>query len=194
MHDGIGAKYLLSLSLALVFSAAIHSQEVHRTNLRDFRLPVYIEAGRQDEVKQLVLYISTNRGISWERYATSSPKGGHFDVNVPGDGEYWFLLQIVDQSGKANPAEVTDHPPTMKVLVEADAKAQRQRAARPASQVEKKTTKPAPAATSRQELHAVQAQLRGLQTELNDLSVNEIRARLQEIRQKLRSASRKMNR
>jgi hypothetical protein len=86
--------------------------------LRSFRLPFSIRPEDQARIKWVVLYISTDRGKSWELYTRVTPDKGAFLVDVERDGSYWFAVQVIDNGDARDPANVSDLRPKMKIRVQ----------------------------------------------------------------------------
>src|SRR5438874_1318064 len=87
-------------------------------NQRSFSVPIKIEAGRRQEIRELVLYSSSDQGKTWNQQAVATPDKDSFPFVAPIDGVYWLQLVIVDRKGNRDPADVYRAPPAMKVLVD----------------------------------------------------------------------------
>lgn len=87
-------------------------------SLRNFNIPINIDPYRRQEIKELVLYVSSDQGKNWTEGGTASPDQSAFAYNAPGDGLFYFNLVIVDRAGRRDPADVRTAPPAMRVLVD----------------------------------------------------------------------------
>lgn len=91
------------------------------TQYRTFRIPFRLDPAEADRLKAIELYVSKDQGATWERYHSTSPSGRDFTYRSEGDGEYWFGVRTVDSLGKAQPANVDDLTPGLKVIVDSQA-------------------------------------------------------------------------
>jgi hypothetical protein len=65
---------------------------------------------------EIRLYVSADRGASWQIYDRVAPEQGHFLFRAPADGPYWFILRTLDRSGQLRPQRVDG--PGLCVLVD----------------------------------------------------------------------------
>jgi hypothetical protein len=92
--------------------------DVSPINQRKFEIPIQVDAASRSKIKELKLFSSTDEGRSWQEVAVTSPDKGAFIYYAPADGVYWFSVQIVDQQGRLDPADIYKAPPGQKVLVD----------------------------------------------------------------------------
>jgi hypothetical protein len=85
---------------------------------RNFSIPIKIDPARRQEIKELILYSSTDQGMHWNEEAHAGPERESFIFNAPADGLYWFTLCIVDQKGNKEPPDVAKAGPSQKILVD----------------------------------------------------------------------------
>jgi hypothetical protein len=90
--------------------------EIEWTNA-SANIPIMYAEGRKAEIRQLVLYMSTDRGGSWTQTAVAQPGQEHFRFTATKNGPYWFVLVIETQDGKREPAEVNRAEPGLKMHV-----------------------------------------------------------------------------
>jgi hypothetical protein len=70
---------------------------------------------------QIQLFVSNDRGSSWQLYAKSPANSPNqqFTFRANGDGEYWFILRTLDRSGQLRPETIT--APGMRVQIDTHA-------------------------------------------------------------------------
>ncbi len=85
---------------------------------RVFRIPIEVAAERTESIKELRLFVSTDQGNTWTRVASVAPSQRSFTFRSRADGEYWFGLSYVDQSGRAEPEDMRQQTPGLKVVVD----------------------------------------------------------------------------
>ncbi len=70
-----------------------------------FSIPFRID-GAVDKSRRPVevrLYVSGDRGATWQLYSTVPPDAKHFLFRAGGDGRYCFLVRTLDRSGRLRP-------------------------------------------------------------------------------------------
>jgi hypothetical protein len=85
---------------------------------RVFRIPIEVAAERTESIKELRLFVSTDQGNTWTRVASVAPSQRSFTFRSRADGEYWFGLSYVDQAGRAEPEDMRQQAPGLKVVVD----------------------------------------------------------------------------
>jgi hypothetical protein len=104
-------------------SAKAHSagkaaeNDVWDVNCRSMRFPLSVEAPRRDAIKKLLFYVSTDCGRSWKKVAEAEPSAKSFRFDAPGDGVYWFAVQVLMKDGTEEP-KTADLSPSMKVHID----------------------------------------------------------------------------
>ena len=96
--------------------------KVTYTKNTTFHLPVQMDEATRAGLREVCLYVKAG-SADWVRQETGLPSMSHFSYKVPRDGEYWFSLVTVDKAGKMNPADVSQDPPGLRVLVDTQAPA-----------------------------------------------------------------------
>jgi len=107
----------LALTCALLTAGQAPSDVVY-TNLRTGRIPPVINPERTAEIRELQLFMSPDRGRSWNQVDKITPDKDGFSYSVPCDGEYWYHVVIVNQQGKQEPSDLYKTPPMMKLIVD----------------------------------------------------------------------------
>ena len=83
-----------------------------------FGIPFRIDPAEQawrDPV-EVQLFVSGNRGASWDLYSKVEPARRRFMFRAGADGEFWFLVRTLDRSGQAWPRGPA--APEMRVVVD----------------------------------------------------------------------------
>ena len=79
-------------------------------NLRNFNIPINVDPYRRQEIRDLVLMVSSDQGKNWSEAGTATPEQSVFAYNAPGDGLYYFNLVIVDRQGRRDRPTSAPHP------------------------------------------------------------------------------------
>jgi hypothetical protein len=106
------------LMACLVMAPGTDTTDFWSLNQRDFLIPVKIEAGRRDEIKELILAYSADKGQTWVQHARTESDREGFNFYAPQDGLYYFTIVIVDKKGKMDPVNLREAPARMKILVD----------------------------------------------------------------------------
>ncbi len=93
---------------------------------KHIRIPVNFNENRVGSLRELILYVSSNRGKTWEVTAKHSDRIADikgFDFDAPGNGIYWFALVTVDADGQRAPADDDKNlKPALKVKIDLEKK------------------------------------------------------------------------
>ncbi len=120
---------LLAWACLLLGPSAPGDDVVH-FNLRDFTIPINIQPDKLGQVREVVLYGSTDMGRSWEAIGRASAdkfakaaaeKPGErpgFTFQAKSDGMHYFSIAIVDQRGVQDPLDVSRAPVGQKILID----------------------------------------------------------------------------
>jgi hypothetical protein len=85
---------------------------------RAFKVPVTIPLALRPGIREMVLYVSRDRGKSWDRVASEPPEKDSFRFEVQADGEYWLLIATVNHQGKQHPESPYGRPPHQKIVID----------------------------------------------------------------------------
>ena len=115
--------------VALLLSAAPcqpDGPDVTRITGRNFTIPFQVDPGgrRVQDFSRVELYVSWDKGKTWEMVAAKAPKESRFIFHSPRDGLAWFATRLIDVQGKAYPEKLGPQHVAQKVLIDT-------RAARP---------------------------------------------------------------
>src|SRR5262249_23012366 len=103
------ARFLLGLLVAAgccapAAAGPIPSGPIHTNKLR-FRIPFHYDPQemQQLEAKEIRLYLSRDRGRTWQQINNVTPEAAKFNFQAQSDGEYWFAVRTVDVRGRLHP-------------------------------------------------------------------------------------------
>lgn len=82
---------------------------------RTFEIPFSMSPDRV--FKQLLLHVSTDRK-SYARVASTSKREGQFTFTAKGDGWHYFIVQVEENDGTLQPAQVNLASPSLQVYVD----------------------------------------------------------------------------
>ncbi|HJZ91667.1 MAG TPA: hypothetical protein VKE40_12405 [Gemmataceae bacterium] len=86
-------------------------------NSPTMKIPIDYHPGKRAEIKELLLYVSSDQGQTWQHHATATPdRDTFFTFNAPADGVYWFNMVVVDKALRREPPDVFKVTPALKVL------------------------------------------------------------------------------
>ncbi|MCI0743092.1 MAG: hypothetical protein L0Y72_29025 [Gemmataceae bacterium] len=83
---------------------------------RQFRIPFNLPP--DGRYKQLLLFVSTDQGKSWQPSAAAPPEQKHFLFLADRDGYFWFAVQTVDLDKRLNPPTLEGVTPSLKVIID----------------------------------------------------------------------------
>jgi hypothetical protein len=92
-------------------------KDVVEVQTRRIVIPVQVDPDRQQDIDRLRLFVSEDRGKTWLPLAECRPSEKQFSLAAPGDGLYWFAVQVLLKNGAPEPPKVTDLQPGQKVYV-----------------------------------------------------------------------------
>ncbi len=107
----------LTLSCLLLCLGQV-GQDIWYTNERVFEIPINMTPALKQEIKGLVLYVSANKGGSWEEATRVTPEAKSFVVRTPTDGEFWYRVACINRAGNQDPPNIFDAPETKKIIVD----------------------------------------------------------------------------
>jgi hypothetical protein len=119
---GLGLALLLGLFAPARHAVAAESGQdvpVIYHNSRSFRIPFNINPAERRRIKEVLLCVSEDRGLTWKPVSSkTTPDRGVLAYRAPSDGEYWFAVQTLDDEGRLYPPDTADIEPRMKVFVD----------------------------------------------------------------------------
>jgi hypothetical protein len=107
----------LTLACVLLATGQV-PDDVAAFNQVRVRLPIEIQPARRQEISQITLYVSADKGQTWNQEAVALPDKTEFTFNAPADGEYWFRVATKDLRGRQEPENIYQGPPAQKILID----------------------------------------------------------------------------
>lgn len=86
-------------------SAAVTSSPVY-TSKTQFRIPYHYDQAEIDRLgaREIRLYVSTDRGVTWNHLQSVPPTTRKFPFEATQDGEYWFSVRTLDSQNQLHPS------------------------------------------------------------------------------------------
>src|SRR4051794_6840409 len=83
---------------------------------RSFLFPVAVDPDEKASISHIALFVSRDRGNTGKEPSRIAPDKDSVTYHAPGDGLYWFTLQVVSKDGSRNPTDVARAPVGQKVV------------------------------------------------------------------------------
>lgn len=90
-------------SLSAVACLASGMLSVPEINTPHIAIPINYDRRRAPDIRTLEVWMSYDRGHSWNRVAAVEPPAGEVRYHLSRDGEYWFGLHIEMKDGHVEP-------------------------------------------------------------------------------------------
>ena len=81
-------------------------------------LPIQVDERQRSSLREFLLYVKEGPSAPWLLKQKAPPSQTGFECRLSQDGEYWFSVVTIDQSGKATPADVASEPPSVIVVLD----------------------------------------------------------------------------
>jgi hypothetical protein len=94
----------------LLVAAGQAPDDVFYTNQLNHRVPINIQPTRRPEIRELRLFVSSDKGAKWQQVSTITPEKDGFVFFGQGDGEYWLCPATVNRLGKQDPENIYKAP------------------------------------------------------------------------------------
>jgi hypothetical protein len=107
-----------TLMLAWMLAASPAPGDVYYLNQHQLRIPISVDPARRAEIKELILFMSSDEGKTWHEQAVASPDQDAFPFYAPKDGMYWFSVCVINQQNKREPPDPLAVPPNQKILID----------------------------------------------------------------------------
>jgi hypothetical protein len=108
---------LAVLGFGIPTGPVVVPRDVLECPAQSFAMPLRLAPEVQGKVRQIRVFVSQDRGKTWEHYKDYKPAAEKVTYHAPEDGLYWFALQLVFNDGNRDPVEVDDLVPVRKVYV-----------------------------------------------------------------------------
>jgi hypothetical protein len=82
-----------------------------------FQIP-FTASPNKSRLRQLQLFVSTDRGRTWQPSAAITPDQASFKFEAEQDGLYWFTVQTLDLDNRYYPPTLERAQPSLKVVVD----------------------------------------------------------------------------
>jgi hypothetical protein len=102
----------------LALAAGAPQSDVVYLNQRNFKVPLDVKPDQRPHISQLILFVSTNQGRTWQQEAVCTADKDGLAYYAPRDGLYWLTVDVVDRNGNHNPRDVAKAPPSQKVVID----------------------------------------------------------------------------
>src|SRR5262249_15701465 len=73
---------------------------------RAIQIPINFNPPRRHEIRELLLFVSTDQGATWNQEARAKPDSQFFSFYAANDGVYWFAIAILDVNNQLNPPDL----------------------------------------------------------------------------------------
>lgn len=83
-----------------------------------FTIPFRIAADRRPQVREVLLYLSRDRGRSWQVVARTNPNQEGFPYQAFQDGPHWFSVALLDANNRQEPLNIYTAPVGQKLVVD----------------------------------------------------------------------------
>lgn len=111
------------LCLALATDPVELPSDTKEIQMRRFVMPFAINPDRKDAILRVRLFVSENRGKTWEHVKDYEPSDKQANFTAERDGHFWFALQVELKDGKREPEEKGALIPAIKVYVNTEREA-----------------------------------------------------------------------
>lgn len=91
--------------------------KMYFTNQADLQIPFRLGKAEGD-IRALNLFVSEDRGATYQLVEQASPRSKAFRFRAPRDGVYWFVVQTEGPAGHLEPADPRKTAPPIKVCVD----------------------------------------------------------------------------
>src|SRR5258707_369116 len=106
MFASICVAFLVSQASAVTKDAPKQDEHVFKIGSRDLEFPINVDPARMNDMKEIQLFASWDKGKSWECIAKAKPNVPAIHVRVKRDGLAWFAIRTLDVKGIADPADL----------------------------------------------------------------------------------------
>lgn len=120
---GVGLGIALAVAVAAPRAALAAAQQAGSVPVvfedeTTFRIPFNATDSVRQQLSEVHLYVTADRGLSWVYAGATAPDQPAFPFRAERDGEYWFAVRTRDRQGRLHPADVEKVVPGLKVIVD----------------------------------------------------------------------------
>jgi hypothetical protein len=102
----------------LLWTAGAAPADVVYVNQLQIKIPLDIVPSERQHIREIFLFVSADEGKNWNQVAACTPDKNMFTYTAPGDGMYWFALQVEDHQKHKIPADIYQVQPARKVIID----------------------------------------------------------------------------
>jgi hypothetical protein len=106
------------IAACLWLSLGQTAPEVTITNQRAASIPVGLPAELRGNVRELLLFASTDQGRTWQQVASMPPTQDAFVFKAPIDGDYWLKVALINLQGQQQPQNIFEGPVQQKMIID----------------------------------------------------------------------------
>ncbi len=112
----LGLRGLAAMLCCVLFQLPLCAQsDASYCNKLKFSLPFQIDPQDVSKLKEAQLYESNDGRANWRLVARIGPNETGFPLQVPREGEYWYLLRTIESNGQAYPPQLDRLPPNVQI-------------------------------------------------------------------------------
>jgi hypothetical protein len=112
----MGLRWLLAMLCLCLCQVPLWAQnDASYCNSRRFTIPFSVDSKDAARIREAQLYESVDGRSNWHLVAKIGPNENKFLVNVSRDGEYWYLLRLLDDSNQFYPAQLDRLPADVQI-------------------------------------------------------------------------------
>lgn len=104
--------------LAGLLILGLHAEDEKHLPTPRFTIPVALAPENQASLKEVLLFVSNNRGKSWDLHSRIKPGQDGFPFVAPSDGTYWFSVAVIDSKGNMEPRDIYKARVDQKIIVD----------------------------------------------------------------------------
>jgi hypothetical protein len=114
----MGTGILAAACMSFILSQA--PNDVTYTNKRNHEIPVTIQESARADIREMLLYASSDQGRSWQQVGAIPSTKDRFVFYAPGDGTYWFQVAFVNRLGIQLPDDkaIMKGEPQQKLIID----------------------------------------------------------------------------
>lgn len=102
----------------LILVPATDSAPPRPLNTREIKIPINVDPAQRDQIRELVLFWSSDHGQTWNQGAQASPSAQEFQFKAPADGEYWFKVRVNFHNGRQEPENIYSPDVGKKIIID----------------------------------------------------------------------------
>jgi hypothetical protein len=111
------------LGLGLCSELLEREPDVVEIQTRAFALPLRFEPDRVRSIDRVHVFVSRDQGKVWKHLKDFGTSAKQVAFAAPGDGLYWFAVQVVTKDGEREPPDLQGLIPAQKVYVNTEGRA-----------------------------------------------------------------------